>query len=339
MNKQEFLDALQGGLSGLPKEDLQRILDFYSEIIDDCVEDGLSQEEAVATLGSVDEILASLQTESPHHTASQPQTQTITGPSAVTQVHQPFSSISITASDCTIRLLPATDGVCRVSYHHPAQVGLSITVDQDTLTIRQQDKRSWLERLRGSWGGGEIELYLPGTLYQNLSIHTASGSVEIPNAFTFYHTRLHVVSGSVHCSCGVKERLELKAVSGKLWVEGQNSPDLQLWVKTISGRITLRDILCDSLTVISTSGATDVTALVATSSLCATSVSGKVLLTDCDAGSLELKTVSGKVSSCLRTPKVFSTHTVSGRVSVPTCTEGAPCRITTTSGSITCTIQ
>ena len=42
MNKQEFLDALQGGLSGLPKEDLQRILDFYSEIIDDCVEDGLS---------------------------------------------------------------------------------------------------------------------------------------------------------------------------------------------------------------------------------------------------------------------------------------------------------
>ena len=99
MNKQEFLDALQGGLSGLPKEDLQRILDFYSEIIDDCVEDGLSQEEAVATLGSVDEILASLQTESPHHTASQSQTQTITGPSAVTQVRQPFSSMSITASD------------------------------------------------------------------------------------------------------------------------------------------------------------------------------------------------------------------------------------------------
>lgn len=126
MNKQEFLDALQGGLSGLPEEDLQRILDFYSEIIDDCVEDGLSQEKAVATLDSVDEILASLQMESPHHTASQPQTQTITGPSAVTQVRQPFSSMSITASDCTIRLFPATDGVCRVSYRHPSQVGLSI---------------------------------------------------------------------------------------------------------------------------------------------------------------------------------------------------------------------
>ena len=103
-------------------------------------------------------------------------------------------------------------------------------MDQDTLTIRQQDKRSWLERLRGSWGGGEIELYLPGTLYQNLSIHTASGSVEIPNAFTFYHTRLHVVSGSVHCSCGVKKRLELKAVSGKLWVD-----TLLLWGKEAAG--------------------------------------------------------------------------------------------------------
>lgn len=56
MNKQEFLAALGERLSGLSAEDMERSVEYYSEMIDDRVEDGLSEEEAVAALGSVDEI-------------------------------------------------------------------------------------------------------------------------------------------------------------------------------------------------------------------------------------------------------------------------------------------
>ena len=48
MNKQEFLAKLQELLCGLPDEDIQKSLDFYSEMIDDRIEDGLSEQEAVA---------------------------------------------------------------------------------------------------------------------------------------------------------------------------------------------------------------------------------------------------------------------------------------------------
>lgn len=57
MNKQEFLAGLQKGLSGLPQEDVEERLTFYGEMLDDRMEEGLSEEEAVAAAGSVEEIV------------------------------------------------------------------------------------------------------------------------------------------------------------------------------------------------------------------------------------------------------------------------------------------
>ncbi len=60
MLKQEFLARLQAGLNGLPQEDIEERLNFYSEMIDDAVEEGLSEEEAVAAVGPVDQVVAQI---------------------------------------------------------------------------------------------------------------------------------------------------------------------------------------------------------------------------------------------------------------------------------------
>ena len=65
MNKQEFLSQLRKGLSGLPQNDIEERLTFYSEMIEDQMEDGLSEEEAVSAIGSVDEIIAQVVAETP----------------------------------------------------------------------------------------------------------------------------------------------------------------------------------------------------------------------------------------------------------------------------------
>ncbi len=57
MNKSEFLAALREKLNGVPEEDINKSLDFYGEMIDDRVEDGMSEEEAVEALGSMEEII------------------------------------------------------------------------------------------------------------------------------------------------------------------------------------------------------------------------------------------------------------------------------------------
>ncbi len=57
MNKQQFLAGLRKGLNGLPREDIEERLTFYSEMLDDRMEEGLSEEEAVLAVGPVEEIV------------------------------------------------------------------------------------------------------------------------------------------------------------------------------------------------------------------------------------------------------------------------------------------
>ena len=65
MNKQEFISALENGLSGLPQNDVAERVAFYSEMLDDKIEEGMSEENAVATLGAVDDVISPIISEYP----------------------------------------------------------------------------------------------------------------------------------------------------------------------------------------------------------------------------------------------------------------------------------
>lgn len=56
MTKQLFLNELSAALHGLPREERYRTLSYYDELIDDRMEDGQSEEEAVESLGSPEQI-------------------------------------------------------------------------------------------------------------------------------------------------------------------------------------------------------------------------------------------------------------------------------------------
>lgn len=63
MNREEFLTALREGLNGLPQEDIDRSVDFYGEMIADSMEDGISETDAAAAVGPVQEIIAQIRSE------------------------------------------------------------------------------------------------------------------------------------------------------------------------------------------------------------------------------------------------------------------------------------
>lgn len=60
MNKHAFLAELRKGLAGLPQGDIEERLSFYSEMIDDRMEEGLSEEDAVSGIGAVDTIITQI---------------------------------------------------------------------------------------------------------------------------------------------------------------------------------------------------------------------------------------------------------------------------------------
>ncbi len=65
MNREQFLREVGGRLKGLPREDLERSLEYYNEMIADHIEDGLSEEEAVAAMGSIDDAVSQILSEIP----------------------------------------------------------------------------------------------------------------------------------------------------------------------------------------------------------------------------------------------------------------------------------
>lgn len=65
MNKSEFILQLRNGLSGLPQDDVDERLNFYGEMIDDRIEDGLSEEDAVFEMGDINKIISQILAEIP----------------------------------------------------------------------------------------------------------------------------------------------------------------------------------------------------------------------------------------------------------------------------------
>ena len=65
MLKTAFLEALQSGLAGLPQQDIEERLAFYGEMIDDRMEEGLSEEEAVEAIGPVDRVINEIIAQTP----------------------------------------------------------------------------------------------------------------------------------------------------------------------------------------------------------------------------------------------------------------------------------
>lgn len=63
MTKWEFLSKLQTKLYGLPQNDIDERLAFYSEMIDDRMEEGLTEAEAVAAIGTVDDVVSQILSE------------------------------------------------------------------------------------------------------------------------------------------------------------------------------------------------------------------------------------------------------------------------------------
>lgn len=65
MTKESLLMWLREAFSAYPPEEVEERIRFYEEMIDDRMEDGLTEEEAVASLGSLEEVIAKMAAEMP----------------------------------------------------------------------------------------------------------------------------------------------------------------------------------------------------------------------------------------------------------------------------------
>lgn len=237
----------------------------------------------------------------------------------VTQtVAESFTNISVDSENCDVHLIPSQEDTCQVEYPTHPEMTCSVSVHDDTLQIVFEDNRIWTNFISASFQPMEINLYLPQTQYEHLELETVSGTMTVPENFSFTQSDVHTTSGEIQFTAHNSESLSLESVSGN---------------------ISVNDVTPQALKIHTTSGDIHLSQVVTAGPCTIDSVSGDVKLKDCDAPELTIDTTSGDVEASLRSGKTFSTQTVSGDVDVPSDSSGGSCNISTISGDITCTIQ
>lgn len=68
MKKQEFLSELRRQLRGLPQEEIENRVSFYEEMINDMMDEGKSEDQAIIEIGSVDSVVSEIAKDTPFKT-------------------------------------------------------------------------------------------------------------------------------------------------------------------------------------------------------------------------------------------------------------------------------
>ena len=233
-------------------------------------------------------------------------------------VSESFANISVDVSDCDVRFVSCHGDTCPVDCPESPNLSYSISVEQGTLIITEQDDTAWYHHVGIDLEPKELVVYLPQQTYGTLKLKTVTGNVSLPQDFSFVDATISTTSGTLQCA---------SAVSGEATME------------TISGDVDITGWMPQTLQIQSTSADVRLSQVVVANSCRVKNVSGDVRLNSCDAQSLVISTVSGDISASLCTGKTFSTQTVSGDVDVPSNSSGGPCNLSTVSGDITCTIE
>ena len=272
-------------------------------------------------------------------------------------ITEAFDNISIDVSVSEIKFLPADTEQCKIVCYEPAKQKHSATVQNSTLNISVNDTRKWYEHISISVASPKLTVYLPQDKYTSLTINNTTGSVTIPQNFTFDDMKIKGSTGNFDCLASCSNLIDINLSTGRIKLNNLKANNMtiacttgsvninsvnadgDIRIKTSTGAIKLSDINCANLTAKCTTGSTVLSNTIASENFAINSTTGSVKFESCDAENINIKTTTGSVSGTLRSDKIFITETTTGSVKVPKTTTGGICEVKTTTGSVKLAIQ
>ena len=253
-------------------------------------------------------------------------------------VEDSFREISVSANIESISFLPSADGGCRVEFLEPEKVEPSARVVNGTLTIGTTQPGNILEIVVSSLiDTPTITVYLPADDYDNLKLESDTGSVTLPEDFSFGSIELESDTGSINCSASARQHIRVKSDTGAVELDSVICAG-PITIREDTGKTMLRNVNCGSLDFHGCTGLFEMEDLLSTGLIAIEQDTGAVLFERCDASELRIKTSTGKVVGSLLTEKVFNAKSDTGKVEVPNTTSGGSCTITTDTGKIQVTV-
>ena len=273
----------------------------------------------------------------------------------VHEISDTFQKIAIHTDTADIVFALSEDGKCRVECHEAEKERHSVTVSENTLTIRASNDKA--VRFGISFDSPKITIYLPWAAYDSLFIEESTGDIEIPKDFQFGNVDICADTGDVRFCASTSEMLKIKTSTGDIRVEHISVGALDLTATTgdialtsvtspgdasidvSTGEVNLADVLCKNLISNGDTGDILLKNTVVTEKISIEIDTGDVRFEMSDAAEIFVKTDTGDVQGVLLTDKIFLVETNTGRKEVPSSTTGGRCEITTDTGDIRISIS
>lgn len=265
---------------------------------------------------------------------------------------EPFENIVIDVDTSDVRLSLSSDGTGKVVSMHHEKIQHSVTVSDKTLVIRLEDTRKWYDHIGFNFESMSLNIQLPSSIYNALTVETDTGDCEIATGFTFQTVDIETDTGEIVCNDLSADTVGLEADTGDVYLEKLRAKSLK--IETDTGDITVTDttveetfekksttgkthftrVQAKNLLSQSSTGDVDIKESVFSEKLQITTSTGDVELSNSDAGEIFIETNTGDVLGSLLSEKVFITHSSTGDVEVPSSITGGRCEIKTSTGDI-----
>lgn len=264
-----------------------------------------------------------------------------------------FDRISVELNVSDLEFVLTEDDTCRVELYENEKTPHTVTMDGETLVIRETDERKWYDHIGFQFDSAKVTVYLPKKAYDKLTVVGDTSDVTVPTGMTVSAAEISLSTGDVAFYATVGDFVSIKTTTGDVTVADIGVKHTAT-LTTETGEITLRSVTasavcfetdtgdveldnvnCEQLTGKSDTGDISLDNVIVTGHLNLESDTGDVELERCDAATLSIRTSTGDVEGTLLSAKVFHTDTSTGDVVIdPYTTEGGRCEIFTSTGDI-----
>ncbi len=273
------------------------------------------------------------------------------------EITEKYKDILILSKTADVELVATDDSVITVKCYERFNAKHSVTVDDGTILIKEDDTRKWYEHIGVSFENPTITVHVPKNFRSSLGITTFTGNVKIPKDLNFENIEIIGNTGKIECNASAEQSIKASTSTGIISVDNVTTGAVSLSVST--GKITasniscensfeadvstgdciLTDIECKSFASDGNTGSLTMTNVIASEKFTISRSTGDVKFEKCDASEISIETDTGYVRGSLLTDKIFIANSDTGSINVPKTTSGGMCEITTDTGNIKITIE
>lgn len=215
MNKTDFFEKLKKGLAPISGNERQSVLDYYDEMISDRIENGKTEEEAVAELGSPESVVENILAEF-----------AVSGEKNMKKYEKIERKVGIDGKSklkvkCEIEKInvTATDGNEIVFTYYEGEKLQHDLTDKDGEVVLETRNKTWFFRRFGLDNDMfTIDVAVPRAFSGDLILEAATGAINVRDLLKVKELRAKVSTGSVRVENLKAEKAFFETSTGSITV-------------------------------------------------------------------------------------------------------------------------